>query len=76
MDDGLILLVIAIAIVLQGLFLYVIIQWAMRIKRQLWNQKHLLNFLIEIAKKLDATGNFDIEKMKLMNNTISDQYLK
>lgn len=75
MGTGIIILIVAAGIVLQGLFLYVIIQWAMRIRRQLWTQKYLLNLLIEIAKKLDATGNFEIEDIKLQNNKKTDQFL-
>lgn len=42
----------------------------------MWNQKYMLNFLIEIAKKLQATGEIDFENIKLMNNSGSDQFLK
>jgi len=64
------------AIVFNSLLLYLIIHLAKRMKRQLWNQKHMLNLLIEIAKELKATGNFDIENIRLMNNSGSDQFLK
>lgn len=75
MDAGLLILTVVIAILLQGLFLIVVIRSAMRIKRQLWNQKHLLNLLIEISKKLEATGKIDIDYVSTRNNNNSDQYL-
>lgn len=69
------LLIILLAVIVNCAVLYGIIHFSMRIKRQLWNQKQQLNLLIELAKKFDATGNLDIEKIKLKNNSVQDQYL-
>jgi len=76
MTPGILLVIGLAAIVFNSLLLYLIIHLAMRMKRQLWNQKHMLNLLIEISKELKATENFDIENIRLMNNSGSDQFLK
>lgn len=65
-------LIIPLAVTL--IIVYLFIVFAFRIKRQLWNQQQTINLLIQIAKKLGASGE-EIDLIERKNNGASDQYL-
>jgi len=75
MDDGIFILIIIGGIILQSLFLYVIIRWAMQIKRQIWNQRQQITLLLKIAVQLGVSENDELTKIKDQNGNPIDQYL-
>ena len=72
---GWIIVIAVLALLINAAILFAIIKFAMRVKRQLWNQKQQIILLMKIAKQLGVANDEETENTLNGIRHNQDEYL-